>query len=733
MSNFLFDTQNADGSTSLYATDGTTAGTVDLDMSSTFSLVDSPDYTTFDGNLYFIGKVPYDEGYYDQLYSTDGTATGTASVPVSPGYFMEPAGLWVLNGLLLEAGVGHAGAGGLYTNGLALESTQDVTAFSVSHGLGLFGGVSSYNGSTSLWRTDGTVAGTYVITPAGVTLNPTGLTSIGNGYTLFADQSASGGSTLWVTDGTAAGTHQVANAALGADVSLPGATTNGKAIFTAIDAADNISVWASDGTISGTLELAISGHNGDAVRTPGGFQAFGNDVVYTSGYGLVVTDGTINGTVHLPDTQFLQDYAVLGSKIIFTAANSATKLPGDGSMALFVSDGTGAGTHQIALPYGLDVDYTTIVIDGSQVVFKALNASGQEELYATDGTVSGTTELSVPAGDFTSSSDPLAALPSDAASISIVLTAGQSYTNTAAGDFLIQATGASIDMVAGNSTISGNANLITLGSGASQVSESTPGAGNTIIGSAGNLIVTGGNATVFGGAGNLVYSGGGGIQVLGTGNTTIAGGAAGTVSEIFGGTGTIDYAGQAEKGYVIGSEGSVSVIGGAGGGWYEGGTNGNNVISAGGIGTVLDAGASGDHLTGDANGWDYFLAGAGNVTLTGGNSSGTQFYFGGTGNATENLGTGTSTLVASTGAESINCGLNDSATIWLTATSGTTLTSAGTGGTATIVGFRAGQDHLHAVAVTSDTYSGGNSNFITSSGDHITLIGLNIGTAAAFI
>ena len=742
MSNFLFDTQNADGSTSLYATDGTAAGTVDLDMArfGTFTLAGSPDFTLLDGKMYFIGNVPNGPDTYSELFGTDGTAAGTVVLPAGlPNHYSTANGLWSVGDHLVVSGIGKTGDSGLYVNGVPLESGRYVAnenAMLVSHGLGLFGATASQDASTSLWRTDGTAAGTYSITPAGVALNPLGFTSVANGNTVFSNLGTDGSTTLWVTNGTAAGTHRVASAPLGTQVRLPGATANGRAIFTAVDAANNISVWASDGTTSGTVELAISGPKFAAIRTSYGFTPFGNDVVYNTGYGLVVTDGTVKGTVQLPDTQALQSSVVLGNKIVFTAFNVGTQQAGDGSLALFVSDGTAAGTHQIALPYGLDVDQSALVVTGGQVVFSAVNAAGHEAMYATDGTVAGTTALAVPSATLNSTSEALIALPTppaDPGTTDIVLTAGQSYTNTAAGDFAIQATGATIDMVAGNSTISGSGNVIMLGSGSTQVNDATTGAGNTIAGGAGGLVVTGGNATVFGGAGSLDYSGGGGIQVLGAGDATVAGGAAGTVSEVFGGTGHIDYAGQSEKGYVIGSVGSVSVSGGAGGGWYEGGTNGDNVITAAGIGSVLDAGGNGDRLTGDSSGWDYFLASSGSVTLTGGNSSGSQFYFGGAGNATENLGSGTSTIVAGTGAEDIFGGTNDTATVWLAAASGHVLINAGTGGETTVVGFRAGIDHLHAAAVTAQGYAGGNISFTLSSGEHITLIGVDVGTGVAFI
>ena len=54
------------------------------------------------------------------------------------------------------------------------------------------------------------------------------------------------------------------------------------------------------------------------------------------------------------------------------------------------------------------------------------------------------------------------------------------------------------------------------------------------------------------------------------------------------------------------------------------------VGSNSGQGTVLQAGGAGDHLIGGTQGGDYFLAGAGNETLTGGNAAGTQAIFGGT-------------------------------------------------------------------------------------------------------
>lgn len=248
--------------------------------------------------------------------------------------------------------------------------------------------------------------------------------------------------------------------------------------------------------------------------------------------------------------------------------------------------------------------------------------------------------------------------------------------------------------------LSGNANDVILGA-----------ASTTITGSAtGN--------TVFGGSGALRYDGNGGTLVLG-GAATVSGSGAHTV--LFGGNGSVVYDGKTGYDDVIMGAGSATIQAGAGGGWYEGGTDGHNFIkgSDSGLGTVLAAGGNGDTVTGGAHGGDYFLAGAGNETLNGGNSVGTQTMFLGSGSAVVTTGSANSIIDTGTGSALIN----DFGHTVVYGGTGRPDTYTASAGHMDVVGFRVGTDHVSGT-VASAAFQGSNTILQLSNGASITLVSL---------
>lgn len=134
-----------------------------------------------------------------------------------------------------------------------------VSAFGVSGNTGYFSG-SLDGGSPSLWRTDGTAAGTTQVTQAGVTVDPAAFIPLGNGLTLFTNLVQNGAPQLWSTDGTASGTHQIVTTATAASPpycgvqEFDGVSIGQKGIFIAADSSGNDGIWSTDGTAAGTLE-----------------------------------------------------------------------------------------------------------------------------------------------------------------------------------------------------------------------------------------------------------------------------------------------------------------------------------------------------------------------------------------------------------------------------------------------------------------------------------------------
>lgn len=585
MAKFIFSQQNPNGTTDLYSTDGTAAGTVDLDLAALgFSGSDTSlsDFVSFNGKEFFAGVADETgaEAVTD-IFSTDGTVAGTTLVDVGAtvGGPFGPTALEVVNGALLVSGKTELGTPGIWASkdGITftrIENGVETSAFTISNGVGYFDGDAeivngSNTGSPGLWRTDGTAAGTDNINPAGVTLNPGGFTPVSGGKTVFVNESANGDGALWVTDGTAAGTHQIVVAALGTQVPPGGAETNGKAILAATDAAGQQSVWATDGTAAGTVEIVVSGPAGAPVRPSSGFTAWNGKVIFSTGYALAVTDGTKAGTVVLP-TGNPVSFATLGGTVFVNSDG------GDGPV-LSVSDGTVAGTRALAIS-GLASITGPLTVVGSDVVFEGTDASGKAAFFSTDGTTAGSHELTTPV----SGSAVVAALPattSPPGSGIVVLPSGPQ--NDTAGS------GSAVFTGSGNDTVTASDGKVTVVGSAS-------GSLTFIGGQAPSVVFAGGEpASIFGG------SGGGDSVVGGSGTLTLV---AQKGDAVFGGSGALAVTGS--------TSGADSIIGGAGALTVAG--RGGNMMVVGG------AGAS-DILTG--NGAALVFSGSGTMSLTGGTGS----------------------------------------------------------------------------------------------------------------
>lgn len=130
----------------------------------------------------------------------------------------------------------------------------------VIDGIAYFGGSKPTGGSSILWRSDGTAAGTYTLgtTPPGVGAYPQGFTSYKNAVYYFTKDSASaGGYALWKTDGTTGGTQVVKSPVTPANGSAPDQViiANNLLFFRGGSNATGHEPWKSDGTLAGTVQV----------------------------------------------------------------------------------------------------------------------------------------------------------------------------------------------------------------------------------------------------------------------------------------------------------------------------------------------------------------------------------------------------------------------------------------------------------------------------------------------
>ncbi|HYC91525.1 MAG TPA: ELWxxDGT repeat protein [Thermoanaerobaculia bacterium] len=242
-----------------------------------------------------------------------------------------------------------------------------------------FAAMRSASGS-ELWVTDGTAAGTSMVTtpPTGGASNPSALRVV-NGTLVFT-----GRNRLWMSDGTPAGTR------LMADIIVSNGETNdrivhrGRMLFAGRESTYGTELWITDGTPAGTRSLKdlTPGPNGSE---PHAFVMLSDTVYFIAGDAIWKTDGTAEGTVPVKAV-FASGLFVAGSRIFFTGWTQAA------GNELWVSDGTEAGTRLLAdLAPGTRSSYPgAMTLFGDGILFSANDEQHGTELWFSDGTAAGT-------------------------------------------------------------------------------------------------------------------------------------------------------------------------------------------------------------------------------------------------------------------------------------------------------------------------------------------------------
>ncbi len=310
----------------LWRTDGTIAGTKqfvnpdpDPDMIGGF-------FVGFMGNRVLF--VPRHDPFKHQLWISDGTTAGTQQLKALPGTIDQ--------------------------------GTTDGFSYSAPAGERLLFAVHGAGSTTALWISDGTAAGTQLLTDLPWGLNGYSFAQVGP-YALFRSINPDQwGDDLWRTDGTTNGTVQLTPSpppGISHVIEMSPTVLGQVAVFTqrVIDSGvERKSLWRTDGTPGGTR--MIPGPDGDL--TPAAiwrWHRLGNRVLFvgetaTEGRELWSTDGTDAGT------QLLMDIAP------GTAASNPEPLSGpqEGDYEVFmanspdtgnepwVTDGTPAGTRLVA-------------------------------------------------------------------------------------------------------------------------------------------------------------------------------------------------------------------------------------------------------------------------------------------------------------------------------------------------------------------------------------------------
>jgi ELWxxDGT repeat protein len=400
----LFSAVDAEHGLELWRSDGTAGGThlvkdIEPGTGSSFA---GPFFAT-DSNVFFTA---WTSATGNEIYRTDGTGAGTVLVKdVQPGVSTHAAPLGVLGELLLFAPDDAVhGAEPWRTDGTAdgtflLGDLTPGPAASQISPIGVLNGefllAVSDGSTTTLWKTDGTVAGTTAVGPmpawvwSGVELG---------GALIFSASDAAHGAELWRTDGTAAGTTLVRDINPAGDSSpYPVARLEDRVIFWADDGTHGVEPWATDGTAAGTVLLKDI--NPGPSRSSGVRSAVGGSTFYfwahdgVRGYEPWKTDGTSAGTVLLrevaagpPGSMRIEHFAAAGHEVFFTASDRVS------GRELWRSDGTVAGTTRVAdlapgirggaTPWEASLNKTVLARSGGRVFFTGTDGTTGHELWS---------------------------------------------------------------------------------------------------------------------------------------------------------------------------------------------------------------------------------------------------------------------------------------------------------------------------------------------------------------
>ena len=405
-----------DGIRTLWQSNGTDAGTFPLRPAARIALKGIPGFVTVGSVVYFTGN----DGTGNKLWRTDGTNTSWAatSLPGASATFdAYPVGRFT-NGTLLLSGPGlgsSSGESGLWTyDGTTTTylSPGQLAYPPPAPGAVMAGTYTLFPRTNEIWRTDGTVAGTYSIGafPSGSSFNfPTG--SIGS-KVIFGGRGNDYGVELWQTTGTVGSISMVKDIVEGTNGSRPAHLTpfRGGILFDALGPVQDVppigerrDLWFSDGTEAGTRKLFADWPIQGTYEVCGN-RAFLQHSTPEAGEELWTTDGTVAGTAMVAD--------------LFPGNNSSTPaqfrcvdgvaffIAGPyGARSLWRSDGTAAGTLMVrpldALPENLMPPRVTMVAFRHQLYFVVRGGNSTTQLWRSDGTTAGTVMVKdFPSGGF---------------------------------------------------------------------------------------------------------------------------------------------------------------------------------------------------------------------------------------------------------------------------------------------------------------------------------------------
>jgi Ca2+-binding RTX toxin-like protein len=332
----------------LYVSDGTVSGTTALPY------LDSSSFFTYGGKEVFTATLATPGEARESLWISDGTAAGTGlllsnfSNSGSGDYAVVGTKLLIVgNGMLLSSDGTAAGTTPISIRNVTVygEGFEGLAIASVgTRAVLLVDDLNTAVANQTVFVTDGTSAGTVLLTPTGVTgalINPNNLTQLSPTKVLFTAQTLTGIEQLWVSDATSAGTTAITVPNAANDGFFDFTNFGSDVVFKGTDTAGNESLWITDGTSAGTKEITTN-HAlfGSSDVNPGTITAFQAAQASVSGPASILPGNGGADTV----------IAATGSSTVTTASNGALVFLGSGANSIVsggsdtVVGGTGSAT-----------------------------------------------------------------------------------------------------------------------------------------------------------------------------------------------------------------------------------------------------------------------------------------------------------------------------------------------------------------------------------------------------
>ncbi|MEZ5962474.1 MAG: hypothetical protein R3F56_01385 [Planctomycetota bacterium] len=343
-------------------------------------------FTAAAGSAFFAA---YEDVHGRELWWTDGTAAGTRLVTdLSPGRASSDPRIYGWHaGLVYFSALAPTGPAMYVSDGTAAGTRVllprpagllQARLRPLDAGRAILALTASVFEDDSIWVTDG-LAATHL-----ADARPTSDQVRVGTRVFFAGRVARGKYELMVSDGTPAGTHQVLSLNGSEDARVaPVAALDDRVLFTAIDGGLN-RLYVSDGTASGTQALMPFAGVWQALTVDG--RTYMVEPPSSPSSAVWVTDGTAAGTLHVGDVE--------GDRVNLSTLDGRVLI--GTPRGIWRTDGTAAGTVRLRDREALG---EFVDADGRYAYWASLVPSG---ILRSDGTAAGTTLLPTPPFDFTS-------------------------------------------------------------------------------------------------------------------------------------------------------------------------------------------------------------------------------------------------------------------------------------------------------------------------------------------